>query len=169
LKIKINSCDENDAMYSTDDENEFSDASRQYQAERNSGGPYNIDPSKSYKPAFIVFLDMIITITFVMVSLMYFWVQIPDYDTLDNFGEVYKYFTFIPTNVALLWLVLAGKNLSNALYLYYKYGKDKANGSGCTSNLYWSRVYYDFLVIGGSLIMFSLWINKEKQSLKVLK
>ena len=58
-------------MYSSEEENEYSDFSVSL---KDSGGPYNIDFKETYKPVFIIFLDMIISITFVMVSTMYFWI-----------------------------------------------------------------------------------------------
>lgn len=63
-------------MYSTDEEGECGDRHLRFHEERNVGGPYNIDPSKSYKPACIVFMDLVISLTFILTSLMYFWFEI---------------------------------------------------------------------------------------------
>lgn len=65
-------------MYSTDEEGEYIDESTQFQASRNVGGPYNINPKKAYKPVFIVFMDGLIFLTFYFTSIMYFWFQIPN-------------------------------------------------------------------------------------------
>ena len=48
--------------------------------QRNRGGPYNINPSKLYKPACIVFMDLVISLTFILTSLMYFWFEIDNTD-----------------------------------------------------------------------------------------
>ena len=146
-------------MYSSEEDKDFSDLSDQ---DFEISGPYNIEPSKPYKPVFIVFLDMIYTITFVMVSLMYYWVNIPnDHVKLDwsMFGD---FFTFIPGNVYIMWLVLACKNLGNTAFLACKYGKDKANRSIVTTNLFLFRVYYDVLIIGGSLMIINIFPDCTK-------
>jgi len=165
LKIKINTCEENDAMYSSDEQNDFADSKEIV----HSVGPYNINPSKPYKPVFIVFLDMIVTITFVMVSTMYFWVEIDAADKVEDWSQFYKFFTFIPNKVTILWVVLMGKNLGNVAFLACKHGKDKANRSSVTTGLFLFRIYYDFLIIGGSLVLFTLFKtivvkNKSKEA-----
>ena len=152
LKIQINTCEENDAMYSSDEHNHFSDTDEI----EHTVGPYNINPSKPYKPVFIVFLDMIVTITFVMVSTMYFWIEIEASDIV-HWKTFYKFFSFIPTKVSILWFVLAGKNLGNVAYLACRHGKDKANRSTVTTGLYFFRIYYDFIIIGGSLGLFTFF------------
>jgi len=68
-----------------------------------------------------------------------------------------KFVTFIPTNVTILWVVFVIKNFANVAFLIKVYGKEKANGSKVTTNLYLFRVYYDFIIIGGTSILFSLF------------
>jgi hypothetical protein len=63
----------------------------------------------------------------------------------------------MPTNVAILWFVLIGKNIGNILWLKHKFGMEKANSSKVTGSLFWFRVAYDFIVIGGVLVLFSIF------------
>lgn len=141
-------------MYSSEEDDNSDPASQEIEI----AGPYNINPSKPYKPVFLVFLDMIITITFVMVSTMYYWVEIDNTEqTKWSKGEFRKFFTFIPSNVYILWVVLAGKSLGNTAFLACKYGKNKANRSSVTTNLFLFRVYYDILIIGGSLMLINIF------------
>jgi hypothetical protein len=164
----VNTEEDNDDMYSTDDESgEYFNKEKQYYAERNSGGPYNINPSKPYKPACIVFIDIYVTLTFFMVSLMYFWVQIENTDVVDfKKKEFAKYVTFMPTNVSILWFVLLGKNICNISFLKHNYGMQKANSSKVTGSLFWFRIAYDFIVIGGSLVIFSILKKKAIENNK---
>jgi hypothetical protein len=117
-----------------------------------------MEPAKPWKPAFIVFVDIFISMTFCIVSILYFWVQIPNTDVVDTKRKNWGYqFAFVPTNVVILQVVMIGKNIGNIVFLKGKYGLEKANSSKVTNSLFWFRVTYDFLVIGGSIILFSIF------------
>jgi hypothetical protein len=85
LKIQINTCEENDAMYSTEEE-DASDPTGYALALADSGNPYDVSAHKPYKPVFIVYLDILISITFVFISVMYFWTVIPIDDKVEHWG-----------------------------------------------------------------------------------
>lgn len=161
MKIKVNTEEENDAMYSTDEEGEYADESKQFHAASNAGGPYNINLKKTYKPVFIVFLDGLIFLNFFFVSIMYFWIQIPNSEKVTEEDEEFKwhdfvkFFNFMPVPVTILWIVFLMKFFVNLMFLRKYFGLKKANSSNATFNLYWLRVFYDVVMIGGALVLFA--------------
>lgn len=97
-----------------------------------------------------------------MVSLMYFWVQIPNEIQVLRLSDTYRFINFVPTTVSVLWLIFLLKNYLNIKYLQRK-GLEHANSSRFTSELYWFRVIYDFVAIGSVLIIFSILKSNESK------
>ena len=92
VKVYVTTQQENDAMWSTDDEPEegesesashvsFSDI--EFNLRKESifrkeavsiiGGPFNVDIRKPYKPVMICFVDLIVALSFFNFTLMYYW------------------------------------------------------------------------------------------------
>tara|TARA_B110000285_G_C15007317_1_gene554545 strand:+ start:532 stop:726 length:195 start_codon:yes stop_codon:yes gene_type:complete len=59
---------------------------------------------------------------------------------------------------------MIGKNIGSIVFLKTKYGLEKANSSKVTNSLFWFRVTYDFFVIGGAIILFSIFKKDIKLS-----
>lgn len=72
-----------------------------------------------------------------------------------HWKDLIKFFNFIPVNVTILWMIFLLKFFINILYLKKFYGLRKANSSSATFGLYWVRVTYDLVMIGGALILFA--------------
>ena len=122
------------------------------------GGPYRVEFSKPYKPVFIVYLDLMLAITFFTISLMWYWSKLLGDTPLSEFSE------FIPIRITVIWFVLFIKFFFDVFYLSQRFGSDKLNRSEVTSYLYWFRIWYDIIVLGGILVIFTyIWKHKSKK------
>ena len=158
-------------MYSTDDE-DFNEFANDNHSESQSvmshvssspqsfvGGPYSVTISKPYKPVYIVFLDLAIALTFFIFSVMWYWSKLKDDDPITQID------IFIPSRIIIIWFILFVKFFADIVYLRMKFGIDMLNRSSVTPDLYWFRVWYDLIFIGGTLIIFSYYWKRKIKNL----
>ena len=129
----------------------------------NSGAPYNISFKKLWKPVMMIYLDLLLAMTFVFVSVCYFWFKMPNNLRIEKWWEIHDFYNFVPYTVSIFWLVFWAKILICVGFLKAFFGKDKANRSSVTSDLFWFRGIYDFIVIGGVLIIVT-WVLDNKKN-----
>jgi len=111
------------------------------------GGPFNVDLSKPYKPVFILFVDLIFAVTFLVFTLLSYW------NDLDYQQPINELSTFLPLIIVLYLVILFLKFFLNAMYLIFCFEESKLNRSSSTGSLFWFRVAFDLILIGG--FMFS--------------
>jgi hypothetical protein len=113
------------------------------------GGPYQVEISKPYKPIFICFIDMIVAITFIISSILWFWTLLDiEMKTVEMWSK------FMPRRVILYAALFLLKFLADVFYLRLCFPKKELNRSSSTSSLFWFRITYDFVAFGLMMIYF---------------
>lgn len=103
-----------------------------------------MDFGKMYKPVFIVFADMLVAITFFIGSFLHyfnFWMK--SKTPLERVED------FMPERVVYYNILLFAKLGFDLFVMAFIIKKHKLNRSKSTAKLYWNRIAFDFLVIGG--------------------
>ena len=81
-------------------------------AEELLGGPYLVEMGKPYKPIFICFIDLIFSITFIIVSILFFWSRLDiTAKTVDEWRN------FMPRRVIIYDILFLFKFFSDVFYL----------------------------------------------------
>lgn len=120
------------------------------------GGPYSVELSKPYKPVYIVFLDLTFALTFFVFSVLWYWAKLSQDELIGRFYD------FIPVRITVIWFILFVKFFFDIFYLTKRFGTDKLNRSEVTSYLFWFRIWYDIIFIGGILVVFTyIWKKKS--------
>lgn len=108
---------------------------------------------KPYKPAFIIFLDLIYAITFFFWSFMYYWFQ------LQMSQPLLDLLSFIPVPILIFQLIYFLKFLINVFYLLIFFDAEALNRSKSTGSLFRFRILFDmatlFLVVYGAKLFFT--------------
>lgn len=125
------------------------------------GGPYSVVLAKPYKPVFIVYLDLIFAITFFTISVLWYWAKLYEDELISKIDD------FIPVRIMILWFILFIKFFVDIFYLSKRFGSDKLNRSEVTSYLYWFRIWYDVIFLGGFLIIFTYLWKKTSSKLMI--
>lgn len=111
------------------------------------GGPFFVDLSKPYKPVFIIFLDLMIAISFLSISFLYYftyWAKQED--------ELTSFWDMMPRRISFYNLILFSKFVVDLAYLVVSTKNESLNRSSSTSSLYWFRILFDLTLFGGLLI-----------------
>ena len=109
------------------------------------GGPYDVEITKPYKPLFIIFCDLLISISYfaVLVSVVYNKI---DYITLYS-----EFLGLLPEYVWLLMVMFIIKNFAGITYSICK-ARGGLNKSSKTYGLFMFRVFYDIFGVWAIII-----------------
>lgn len=127
------------------------------------GGPFQVNFSKRYKPVFICFIDLVISISFAFFAFIFFLMKL-------QFEEgIQEIVNFMPLQIGLFMILFFFKFFLNIFYLAIICETKNVNRSKSTSGLFWFRIRFELLVLLVICIVDAKFFGKEDLTLQEKK